>query len=231
MIHRAFVQLLRPGIIVLSEDESKHVQNVLRMNVGDSIDVFDEPGNTARARISRLSKQGVELEVSDVVAPTKARELTVCSAVAKGERADWVIEKLSELGVRRFVPIVTRRSVVEPRSGKQERWKRIAIEAAKQSGRVGVMSISPPTPLQMVRIERQCAVLSSERETDIPGPIEWSTLTQIFIGPEGGWEEEELQWLEGKGGRRVRLPTPILRIETACIVAAALCLCHIPANQ
>ena len=134
-----------------------------------------------------------------------------------------MVEKLSEIGVARFIPLIAARSVVVPEGrNKLDRWNRLAIESAKQSQRVGVMTIDPPTDF--------ADVLASFRD----GPM-WIASTEragtavntdaspklIFIGPEGGWTNEELDSAAAAGAKFVRLATTVLRIETAAVVAAA----------
>src|SRR6266545_3283098 len=142
MVRRAHVPVLREGEIQLPQAEAHHLRDVLRSKPGDMVELFDADGRTAEARVMFVSSSGVRVKVEGIREPQTSVSLTIASAVPKGERSDWMIEKLSELGVDRFVPLMTERSVVHPEGkNKFERWKRIASEAAKQSRRVGVMRI------------------------------------------------------------------------------------------
>ena len=155
-------------------------------------------------------------------------ELTIAAAVPKGDRADWMIEKLCELGVTAFIPLEAARSVVLPTGkGKSDRWHRIAIEAAKQSRRPGVMTIAP--------LAKVADVLGQpgEKRVASTGPmtrplIELATVDPliIFIGPEGGWTDAELAQFDGAGVPQVSLTPTVLRIETAAVTAAAVLLCR-----
>jgi len=226
---RVFVEQLHVGLVELNQAEAKHARDVLRLIVGDQVSLFDPAGNAGQARLTTVDKRQVVAQVDRIDAPVKTKLLTVVSSTPKGERADWLVEKLSEIGVSVWQPVVCGRSVVEPGKGKLDRWRRIAIEAAKQSGRVGVMRIEPAVPLTMVKVEAGAVVLNSELA--IGDAIKMgAAVTQIFVGPEGGWEPAELESFRGTGVRAIRLPTPILRVETACVVAAGLAMCHIPEN-
>src|SRR5688572_5080185 len=143
-MRRVRVHHVKAGPITLDPEESHHLRDVLRMSQGDSVELFDAVGRTAQGRIDTIDARSVTVViVGDVREPAAERlRWTVASAVPKGNRADWMIEKLSELGTDRFVPLATQRSVVHPAGkSKRERWMRIADEAAKQSRRVGVMQI------------------------------------------------------------------------------------------
>jgi 16S rRNA (uracil1498-N3)-methyltransferase len=221
---RAYIDRLTVGELVLSDPEAKHIRDVLRLGEGDAVELFDDVGNTSQSTLKEVSKRQVVVRV-DSIAPARAtRKLTVVSAIPKGERADWMIEKLSELGVTDFQPVVCKRSVVEPGQGKLDRWKRIAIEAAKQSQRVGVMRIQSLINLDKVTIQPGCVVLTTHQSTTTP--LDTSGILQLVVGPEGGFDESEIQLLLLRGASPVRLPAPILRVETAAIVAAGIVLCQ-----
>ncbi|HQY88910.1 MAG TPA: RsmE family RNA methyltransferase, partial [Tepidisphaeraceae bacterium] len=140
---RAFVANLRSGSIELDADEAHHLASVLRASVSESIEIFDEFGATAQATIETVDRKKVIVRVDRIEpAPANRPIVSVCTAVPKGERADWMIEKLSEVGCDRLMLLQTSRSVVTPQGqNKWTRWRRITIESAKQCRRVGVMKI------------------------------------------------------------------------------------------
>ena len=228
MRRRVHVPSVIQGRLVIGPDESHHLRDVLRLETGAEVELFDAAGRAAVATIVELAGPLIIVNVGAVKTSTQlAIELTIAAAVPKGDRAEWMIEKLCELGVTAFIPLEAARSVVLPTGkGKAERWQRIAIEAAKQSRRSGVMTIAPLTKLadamqlpglQFVASTGSGVVPLGTRHIDQP--------TTIFIGPEGGWTDDELGRFAERGVTRVSLTSTILRIETAAVTAAALLLC------
>jgi 16S rRNA (uracil1498-N3)-methyltransferase len=229
------IKSLVPGTIELDPAEAHHVRDVLRLKVGDRVEAFDDAGNVGSAVIQTCDAGHVVLRIEQIHVKNSGPRIVIASAVPKGERADWMIEKLSELGVSRFIPLETARSVVHPKgSGKRERWIRIATEAAKQSRRAGVMEIDELTSVQNVLNARPQAAeirlfLSTESNArsifDALLHSPSSTLHPplcLFIGPEGGWTEQEIQLFESSHLTAVLLTGTILRVETAAIAAATV---------
>ncbi|MFT3788965.1 MAG: RsmE family RNA methyltransferase [Tepidisphaeraceae bacterium] len=160
-IRRIFSPPLHPGAVTLDASESHHARDVLRLTEGATVELFDESGQVATVRVMALHPSLI-CDVTDIREGASDRlGVHVASAVPKGDRAEWMIEKLSELGVARFTPLRTARSVVHPEGkGKLDRWKRIAVEAAKQSRRAGLMRIEELTDVRSIAVER-AAVLST----------------------------------------------------------------------
>lgn len=151
--------------------------------------------------------------------------LVLAAAVPKGDRFDWLVEKATELGVARLVPIIARRSAVDPRSAKIDRLRRRVVEACKQSGRSRLMDLDEPT-----RWEAWLGSSSSEMSTKLiadplGGPIgPWLYVARgvaIAIGPEGGFAPEEVDAAVRAGYRPVSLASTILRVETAALAGCA----------
>ena len=212
------------GRIPLGPRELHHLKDVLRLVAGDEIEVFDENGLRGWGKLVAAA-DGIEVEVEHIESPVvKGCRLTIASAVPKGARADWMIEKLSEIGVQAFVPIISQRSVVEVRGREKiERWKRIAAEAARQSGRAGIMRIDDPVQLEEAFNAgdwylslQEDSVPISELTAKIPEDL------KVLVGPEGGWSSEEVAEFARKQARPVRLTTTVLRVETAAVVAAGI---------
>jgi 16S rRNA (uracil1498-N3)-methyltransferase len=216
------------GRIVIRGDEARHLTRVRRLGPGDRVEIFDGRSPTARpAEVRAVSGSWVELEV--VGEPIRGREpsrpITLAVAVPKGERFDWLVEKAVEVGVARLVPLVTERSVVDPRASKLEKQRRAVVEASKQCGRNRLMAIDPPTPLaDHLRDESSPVRLLAHPEGLSPG--DWPAIgregTAIAVGPEGGFTEREVEAARAAGWALASLGPTILRIETAAIVAAAL---------
>ncbi|HZL36804.1 MAG TPA: RsmE family RNA methyltransferase [Tepidisphaeraceae bacterium] len=144
MARRIHVPQLQVGEILLADGQAHHVRNVLRLGDGATVDVFDDAGASTTGTLSHRGRSGAAVRIGRIDNSAGAREFqwTVCSAVPKGERADWMVEKLSELGTTAFIPLAAARSVVLPEGrNKRERWMRIATESARQSRRTGVMRI------------------------------------------------------------------------------------------
>lgn len=220
------------GRLALEPAQAHHLRDVLRLGVGDDLEVFDDAGSTARAVIEALSEGQVLVRVEQVrPAESKGFELTVASAIPKAQRADWMIEKLSELGTDRFIPLATSRSVVLPEGkNKYERWRRLAAEAAEQSRRRGVMQIGELTELTAVVEQLGADFAVGWHLSTAPDAAPIARLLQdpsprsivLFIGPEGGWTEEEIARFSAAGVRGVALTQTVLRVETAAVAAAAI---------
>jgi 16S rRNA (uracil1498-N3)-methyltransferase len=228
MPRRVHVQSLRLGELLLSESESHHLRDVLRAQLNDQVELFDPTGQTALATITELSAKGLKVRITEVQKAVPTSQITIASALPKGDRADWMIEKLSELGVWRFIPLQTERSVVHPEGkNKFERWTRIATEAAKQSRRTGIMQIDPLTPLAALLPKLQSALyLSPDPQASSLSSILYPLSSRsLLIGPEGGWSDEEIALFTSRNIAPARLTDTILRIETAAITAAALAAC------
>jgi 16S rRNA (uracil1498-N3)-methyltransferase len=237
MLRRFHVPVLTPGDLPLDSVQAHHARDVLRLADGVEVNLFDDAGATARGILLHRDNGAVVVRVAGIDAPLSASRLEwiVAAAVPKGDRADWMVEKLSELGASAFIPLAAERSVVLPEGkGKRERWTRIAVESAKQSRRTGVMRIEPLTPPATVVASAQSGTVEGTSgwffTTELPGigvatAIESArdakSLT-LFIGPEGGWTQNELAMFPRSGMLAVRLGENILRIETAAVAAAAV---------
>ncbi|MCS7034195.1 MAG: 16S rRNA (uracil(1498)-N(3))-methyltransferase [Phycisphaerae bacterium] len=233
MIRRLFCPHLRCGPVELTEPEAHHARHVLRLKPGDAVELFDESGQTGEGVIVSVERRSVQVKLTTIRPAGWIAPIDVFAALPKGERSDWMIEKLSEIGVRTFTPLLTRRGILERlRAGRMERWQRIAIESAKQSRRAGVMRIGKETTLEeaLAACESQQAFMLTPG--DDPAPL-LSVLpvpgreTSLFIGPEGGWTDDESERMRSAGLTPARLTATILRVETAAVVAAALVACQL----
>jgi 16S rRNA (uracil1498-N3)-methyltransferase len=232
VVRRIHVKQVRPGeLIPLGDAEAHHARDVLRLSDGARVEVFDDAGTVGDGRLA-LEGASVSVRVERAEPAQATFALTIAAAVPKGERADWMVEKLSELGVAEFIPLAAARSVVLPAGrGKRDRWVRIATEAAKQSRRAGVMRIAELTSVgDALRQGDSRWFLSTEVAN--PSPIAEAARARppdakltAFIGPEGGWTAAEEQQFFAAGATPVRLTSTILRIETAAIATAAVLSC------
>ena len=219
--------------IVISGEEANHIIKVLRMKEGESLTVFDTEGNCADGVIEKIGQKEVSVSVkrryeSDTEPKLK---ITLFQGIPKNPKMDLIIQKATELGVTKIVPVNTKRIVAKiEKDAKMDRLRRIAFEAAKQCGRAYVPKISDPvsfdTAIKMLK-ECDAAIIPYECEKDgklTKDLLENATSLGIIIGPEGGFEEDEVEKAEKAGVKRVTLGKRILRTETAGLIASALCL-------
>jgi len=215
--------------VTLTADEARHLREVLRLKPGDEVSVFDGAGREFRARVAHARREFAELEVENEIEaarPESPLHITLAVALLKGEKFDLVVQKATELGVTKFLPLITRYADIKLRdeadaTKRVTRWQRIALEAAKQSGRAVVPEINPPEQFTAVLRPLNPCLLFSEKGGHGLTPIETDEVTAI-IGSEGGWADEELEQARAGGAQIVTLGGRILRAETAAITAAAL---------
>jgi 16S rRNA (uracil1498-N3)-methyltransferase len=211
-----------PGEYALAGPEAHHLAAVRRIAVGESIVLFSGDGREFPAEVVGVGKKSVLLQVGEPIAVDRERPvpLWIASAVPKGDRLDFLIEKLTELGVARFVPLIAERSAVRPKADIVGKYRRIVVEASKQCGRNVLMMVDPPIPWSAF-VERPD--LPSRKIVLHPsgdGPLsKHAESTVIAIGPEGGWSEAEI---DRPGWAKATLGSTILRIETAGLAAAAI---------
>jgi 16S rRNA (uracil1498-N3)-methyltransferase len=228
VLRRVHVSTIHPGNNPLADSQAHHLRDVLRLDQGATIQLFDDTGLTATAVIKKISPNAVVVHVTQIDQQESTLSLTMAVAVPKGERADWMVEKLSELGVFRFVPLITDRGVVKPGgANKLDRWKRLAVESAKQSRRPGVMEIAPLQTLQYaLNIAASSWYCSTATDST---PIADASLAPknlwLFVGPEGGWSPQEIEKFQQAKSTPIALTQTILRVETAAIAAAAVLAC------
>ena len=214
----------------LTGDHADHLIRVLRARVGQEFDV--SAGSVVyRARIATIADDRVEFELEEELSAPPSAQITLILAVIKFDRMEWAIEKCTELGVSRFVPLLAARTDTHLASaaGKRvERWRRIAREASEQSRRISPPEIEEPQkPKDVVGFSPGTRIFLSECEKS-------STLlarlqahggeSELFlaVGPEGGWIESEEKLFRESGWTAASLGPTILRAETAAIAAAAM---------
>ncbi len=226
------------GSVMLAADEARHLRDVLRLERGAEVFVFDGMGHEYRCVVEECARGAVRLDVLEEVAAARAESplgLTLAVALLKGEKFDLVVQKATELGVREIVPVVTKQSDVRLRdehdgARRVARWQRIALEAAKQSGRALVPVVSMPCLFaSLIEAEgdgEAWRIMFSEREgRSLSETIDKrgaSTKMIALIGPEGGWTDEEITQARSANWNIVTLGGRILRAETAGIAVTAL---------
>jgi 16S rRNA (uracil1498-N3)-methyltransferase len=230
-----------PGQVTLSEEESRHLRDVLRLRAGDEAHVFDGEGREFVCVVADEGRRGgsSRLEVrgaAEPQSPESPLELTLALSMLRGENFDFVLKKATELGVSRVAPVVTMRVIIHPRDEsdavrRARRWHRLALEAAKQCGRARVPAVEVPTNFAALVRGRQHAdavrVLFAEQggvpldslpATADPRP----SAVVALVGPEGGWADEEVELARAHGWAIVTLGGRTLRAETAAMTVCAL---------
>ena len=214
--------------ILLNQEETRHLRDVLRLKETDKVKVFDGEGKEFLCAIERIAKKETSLKIIEEVLPTAQESnlnLTLAVALLKGEKFDLVVQKAVELGVTKFVPLNTHRADVKLKDTEKrvERWRKIALEAAKQSGRSKLMSIENSVDFEgFIEVAEGARILFAERGGESFSAIKQAGKVVAVIGAEGGWEDAEIELAREKGFQIVTLKGRILRAETAAIAIASL---------
>jgi len=231
---RLWLERLAAGRVRLDDEQTHYLSHVRRLGVGDEVLLLGGDGQAARAAIVHGEPGALWLEVaSPTPQPPPALELSIALATPKGERSDWAVEKLTELGVARIVWLATARGVVTPRQGghREERWQRLALAAAQQAGRTRAPELCGPMPLcvALARPVELKLVADPSGEPlvtwlgrSLGGRAAAPRSAQVLIGPEGGFCADELMQAAQAGYTAVGLGGLILRVETAAVAAAAV---------
>lgn len=238
----------------LAREETLHLRNVLRLKAGDEAFVFDGAGReyacvvAASGEGGRRGGETATLEVRREVEPERPEsplDLTLAVALLKGEKFDLVVQKATELGATRIVPVATKRADVRLREGddaaaatRLARWRRLALEAAKQSGRARLPEVCAPVEFESLLARAPNSLDADEAQrlffTERGGRGLTETLREwraaaarpaklvALVGAEGGWDDEEIARASAAGWHAVTFGGRILRAETAAIVVAAL---------
>jgi 16S rRNA (uracil1498-N3)-methyltransferase len=209
---------------VLEGDEAHHLLRVRRGKVGETAQLFNGSGLRAEAEILETGKRTANLKITGFHHSPIAGGLVLGSAPPKGDRLLWMIEKCTELGVASWTPILSERTVVHPGETKIDKLRRKVIEACKQCGRDGLMEIREPTALSAFLASKPKEAIGWILDPSGPATTDDGKPNWICVGPEGGWTDTELAVARDAGWRPQSLPGHILRIETACVAAAALAL-------
>lgn len=216
-------------------DDAHHLRHVLKMKPNELIVVIDGEGGEYRARIASISQRQVRVTILERLSSQteSALELTVAQGYLKDKKMDGSVRQLTELGVTRWVPFLSSRSVPAPSSarmrGRYRRWEKISLESLKQCGRSRVMSIAPligfdeiishaaPYDLKLIFWE------ASKGQSALPFKPEMKP-SSIFlaIGPEGGFGPEEIDHAKANGFKVMGLGPRILKAETAVLAAAVV---------
>ncbi len=217
--------------VTLSNEETRHLRNVLRLKPGDTAQIFDGEGREFVGEVVSAGKPDAELRIVREVepaAPESPLELSLAISVYKNDKMDLVVQKAVELGVVRLSPVITLRCEASLRDAVKRvgRWRKIALEATKQCERARVMAVDEPVRLDdfVGGVDSNSGLLFifSERDGEgIPVSDGVNKITAL-IGPKGGWENSEIDLARERGFISVKLGRRILRAETAAIAFAAI---------
>ena len=231
---------INDDIISITEKDVNHIANVLRLKIDDEIQICNvETGNNYNTKIIELNKEFVKCNILEVVTSKAETDvyINILQGLPKAEKMELIIQKCTELGVKEITPIEMERCIVKldskTASKKQERWQKIAEVAAKQSGRDMIPRIN-----NVVNIKNICNILKDYDIVLVPYENEKNTTLKeilrglpkenlkvgIIIGPEGGFEENEIKILEQKDCKIVTLGNRILRTETVAMAMTSVIL-------
>jgi 16S rRNA (uracil1498-N3)-methyltransferase len=235
MTTRLFVsgELINGAEIVLEGDRARYLGRVLRLRVGDGVNVFNGDGEEFAATIAAMSKGTTTLSIAAsletrVESPLK---IHLVQGISRGERMDFVVQKATELGVKRITPVMTEYGVVKldaKRADKRrEHWQGVAASACEQSGRVRLPLVDAPLPLKDWFGARPADVDAELiLQPGAPSPLACVSAPQtkvcLLIGPEGGFSDTEFEDAAIAGFRPVSLGPRVLRTETAAVAALAV---------
>jgi 16S rRNA (uracil1498-N3)-methyltransferase len=212
---------------------ANHLFRVLRVKVGQEFDVAAD-GVLRSAKVVFASHDQVEFELGAEVESASLPQITVYLSIFKFDRMEWALEKLTELGVARAVPMIAQRTeehLAKAASKRVERWRKIAREASQQARRVAPPEIADPVALKKAVLEEQgTRIVLAESEEQISlkvALLESPPPLSMAFGPEGGWSEPELELFNAAGWKPASLGHTILRAETSAIAAVAVAMAEI----
>jgi 16S rRNA (uracil1498-N3)-methyltransferase len=236
---RLFVEphKLTEEIVVLTDEDHRYLTRVLRLAIGETVVLFDGASLEVTARIIRVGPRAMELKIEErrPVAAIDRPHVTVIQALAKGDKIDLVVQKATELGAARIIPVATERAVSRLDAGtlrtlsRGTRWQKIAREASRQSGRLDVPEVEAVTSLQTALLASPKEALKlilweGARQTTLRSVLPSEPPRQIVfaVGPEGGFTSDEVEAARQAGFVAVGLGPRILRTETAALVTLAI---------
>jgi len=225
------------GMFKIEGEQTHYVSTVRRFNAGDEIMIFDGLGKSYKGKILTANKSFIEGRIISSSYKMPSFTINLYTAIPKGERFEWLIEKAAEIGVVKIVPLITKRSVqLGVSENKLARFEKISISASSQCGRNDIMKICEPQDFKS-------ACKNAAGDKNFINILPWESQDEkifipnlfkkeakfpllaganIFIGPEGGFEENEISFAKQAGIITVSLGENILRTETAAIAAAIL---------
>ncbi|WP_346908428.1 16S rRNA (uracil(1498)-N(3))-methyltransferase [Faecalicatena orotica] len=234
-------QIRDPHIFITGPDVN-HMKNVLRIMPGERVGISDGQGTDYVCEVDRLEETEVVLNIlsSEKSYSELASRIYLFQGLPKGDKMELIIQKAVELGVFEIVPVATRRAVVKldekKAKKKTERWNAIALGAAKQSGRSLIPEVKPVMRFaEALEYAKELDVLlipyemaeGMEKTKEIISAVRQGQSVGVFIGPEGGFDEEEVEKAAAEGAQPVTLGRRILRTETAGLTVLSILMYHL----
>ena len=214
------------GKVRLDEDETRHLRDVLRIKIGEEVNVFDGEGREYKCSVTEIGKRSADLTLVAEVrpgSPESPLDLTLAAVLLKGDKLDIVVQKAVELGVNRFIPMTSVRCDVKAAdpSKRAARWRRIAMEATKQCGRARLMQIEDVVDFRDL-VDRTndsefTRIHFSERGGQSFDAAEGASRILAFIGPEGGWDDAEIEKATAAGIVSITFGGRVMKADTAAI--------------
>jgi 16S rRNA (uracil1498-N3)-methyltransferase len=222
--------------VLLTAEEARHLRDALRLNRGDVVFVFNGTGSEYRCVVSHAGRDTIGLDLQSEVEPARPEsqlKLTLAVALLKGEKFDLVVQKATELGVFKVIPVLTSHADIQLRNESDAnkrvmRWQRIALEATKQSGRAVVPEVTQAIAIGSLLEQEDLGrrLMFSERDgkslNEVVDKQSVGETMTALIGSEGGWADEEIEAASVGGWGVVTLGGRILRAETAAIAVTAI---------
>lgn len=220
------------ALLTLPDEEARHLTQVLRLTLGETVRVFDGRGHEHLARVEQASRHRVEVRMGPPAtpAPEAPTRITVAAALLKGDKFDEVVRDAAMLGAADVQPLLTTHTDVPAAragsSARVERWRRIVLSSTKQCGRAVIAGVAAPVPLRdgLRHLPSPWVVLAEPAAGEagtLPAPPREAT---VFVGPEGGWSADEIAAFRQGGAHFLRLGGRTLRADAAPLVALSVLL-------
>ena len=211
----------------LTGNHARHLAQVLRAQVGHQFDI-STGDEVRRGKVISVDPDRVEFELGEAIAQSEQAQITVAISIFKFDRMEWAIEKCTELGVARIIPVIagrTEKHLAVAAAKRAERWRRLAHQAAEQSRRTSPPELAGPIKFkELFAIAGEAKIVLSEveHEVTLKDVLADANFVLLAFGPEGGWTEQELEAFRKAGWKSASLGNTILRAETAIIAAVAV---------
>ncbi|RKU25933.1 16S rRNA methyltransferase [Candidatus Poribacteria bacterium] len=215
----------------INGSEHHHLRNVLRLNIGDNVRIIDGIGNIRIAEISNIQEHSTVVNIIDhQFQSNKKPEISLYQGIPKNDKMELILQKTTELGITKVVPVMTKRSLQVANENRIERWKKIIISATKQCQTPWLTHLSEIHKFneclkQLNRYDLKIILWENEEQNHIRTILQQTEnlgSIAVLVGPEGGFEEEEVKYAVEYGCKPVSLGTNILRTETAAIAITAI---------